>query len=155
LTRALWPLRDGMAALVRTEAAYVKPETKIYLNDTLDHTLRLIEMIESQRDMLTGLIDMHLSLSQARTNDVISFHYRVGDLHSFDVFGGHLGYEFQPGCLAVEYARTKRLFRLPHGARTHAIGCGCNSHFLQKEEMALSGAHGVPVEAVAGWIGPC
>jgi magnesium transporter len=73
LTRALWPLRDGMATLVRTEAGYVKPETKVYLNDTLDHTLRLIEMVESQRDMLTGLIDMHLSLSQARTNDVISF----------------------------------------------------------------------------------
>jgi len=73
LTRALWPLRDGMAALVRTEAAYVKAETKVYLNDTFDHTLRLIEMVESQRDMLTGLIDMHLSLSQARTNDVISF----------------------------------------------------------------------------------
>jgi magnesium transporter len=73
LTRALGPLRDALAGLVRTEAHYVKPETKLYLNDTLDHSLRLIETAESQRDMLTGLIDMHLSLSQARTNDVISF----------------------------------------------------------------------------------
>ena len=51
----------------------MQPETKTYLNDTYDHTLRLIEMVESQRDMLTGLLDMHVSLSQARTNDVISF----------------------------------------------------------------------------------
>jgi len=51
----------------------VKAETKIFLNDTLDHSLRLIELVENQRDMLTGLIEMHLSLSQARTNDVISY----------------------------------------------------------------------------------
>lgn len=73
LTRALWPLRDALAAIVRTETGCVSQETKIYFNDTLDHTLRLIEMVESQREMITGLIDMHLSLSQARTNDVISF----------------------------------------------------------------------------------
>lgn len=72
LTRSLGPLRDALAALVRAETPYVKAETKIYLNDTLDHSLRLIETAESQRDMLAGLIDMHLSLSQARTNDVIS-----------------------------------------------------------------------------------
>lgn len=70
--RTLGPVRDALAALVRTEAPYVKPETKVYLNDTLDHTLRLIETADAQRDMVTGLIDMHLSLSQAKTNDVIS-----------------------------------------------------------------------------------
>lgn len=72
MARTLGPLRDALAALVRTEATYVKPETKIYLNDTLDHALRLIETAEGQRDMLTGLIDMHLSLSQAKANEVIS-----------------------------------------------------------------------------------
>lgn len=72
MTRALGPLRDALAALVRTEARCVQPETKVYLNDTLDHTWRLIETAESQRDMVTGLMDMHLSLSQAKTNDVIS-----------------------------------------------------------------------------------
>jgi magnesium transporter len=34
--------------------------------------MRLIELVETQRDTLTGLIEMHLSLTQARTNDVIS-----------------------------------------------------------------------------------
>lgn len=72
MTRALGPLRDAVAALVRTEAKYVSPDTRVYLNDTLDHALRLIETAEHQRDMLAGLIDMHLSLSQAKINDVIS-----------------------------------------------------------------------------------
>jgi magnesium transporter len=73
LKRALWPLRDAAAGLVRAEAAFVHAETKVFLSDTLDHCVRLIDMVETDRDMLTGLIDMHLSLGQARTNDVIGF----------------------------------------------------------------------------------
>lgn len=69
--RVLRPMRDALAALVRTEAKCVTAETKIFLNDTLDHSLRQIETAESQRDTVAGLIDLHLSLSQAKTNDVI------------------------------------------------------------------------------------
>jgi len=72
LQRTLWSLRDALAALLRSEAGYIGPETKVYLNDTLDHAIRLIELVDTQRDMTTGLIEMHLSLSQARTNDIIS-----------------------------------------------------------------------------------
>lgn len=42
------------------------------LNDTIDHAIRLIQMVETERDVMTGLVEMHLSLSQARTNEVIS-----------------------------------------------------------------------------------
>ncbi|MER9231969.1 magnesium/cobalt transporter CorA [Mesorhizobium sp. M0622] len=73
LKGVLWPMRDALATMIRNDVPYVKAETKLFLNDTLDHSLRLIELVETQRDMLTGLIEMHLSLSQARTNDVISY----------------------------------------------------------------------------------
>ncbi|RVC72348.1 magnesium and cobalt transport protein CorA, partial [Mesorhizobium sp. M2A.F.Ca.ET.046.02.1.1] len=73
LKGVLWPMRDALATLIRNDVPFVKAETKIFFNDTLDHSLRLIELVENQRDMLTGLIEMHLSLSQARTNDVISY----------------------------------------------------------------------------------
>jgi magnesium transporter len=72
LKRWLWPVRDAVAGLMRSETPYVHEETRVFLNDTLDHTVRLIEIVETYREMLTGLIDMHLSLVQARTNDVIS-----------------------------------------------------------------------------------
>ncbi|UDL92312.1 magnesium/cobalt transporter CorA [Mesorhizobium sp. PAMC28654] len=73
LKGVLWPMRDALATLIRNDVPFVKAETKVFLNDTLDHSFRLIELVETQRDMLTGLIEMHLSLSQARTNDVISY----------------------------------------------------------------------------------
>ncbi|CCV15609.1 magnesium/cobalt transporter CorA [Mesorhizobium sp. STM 4661] len=73
LKGVLWPMRDALATLIRNDVPYVKAETKVFLNDTLDHSLRLIELVETQREMLTGLIEMHLSLSQARTNEVIGY----------------------------------------------------------------------------------
>jgi magnesium transporter len=73
LKRALWPIRDAVAALARSDSHIIAPDTKIFLNDTSDHAITLLEAVEGQRDMLTGMIDMHLSLSQSRTNDIISF----------------------------------------------------------------------------------
>lgn len=73
LKGVLWPLRDALAALIRSDSACVHADTKIFLNDTLDHSMRLIELIETQRDTITGLMEMHLSLSQARTNDIIGY----------------------------------------------------------------------------------
>lgn len=70
--RTLGPLRDAIATLLRAEAQFVAAETKVYLNDTLDHATRLLDTVEMYRDMLTGLIDMHLSLSQAKTSEVIN-----------------------------------------------------------------------------------
>ena len=60
----LFPVRDAIAGLVRTEVPFVTAETRVYFNDTLDHSISLIELVETQRDMLTGLIEMNLSLSQ-------------------------------------------------------------------------------------------
>jgi magnesium transporter len=63
---------DAIGALIRTDSAFVAAETKLYLNDSYDHAVRLIEMVETFRDTLTGLIELHLSLQQARTNEVVN-----------------------------------------------------------------------------------
>ncbi|MCX8570210.1 MULTISPECIES: magnesium/cobalt transporter CorA [Hyphomicrobiales] len=71
LKRTIWPLRDALTTLVRADASFISAETKVYFNDTLDHSIRLSETVESQRETMIGLIEMHLSLSQARTNEII------------------------------------------------------------------------------------
>lgn len=71
LKRTLWPLRDAVSALIRSDATFISAETKVYFNDTLDHAIRLSESVESQRETMIGLIEMQLSLSQARTNEII------------------------------------------------------------------------------------
>lgn len=72
LKRSLWPLRDALAGLIRADAPYLGTDTRLYVNDTLDHVVRQIELVETYRETVTGLIELHLSLAQARTNQVIS-----------------------------------------------------------------------------------
>jgi len=72
LKRTLWPLRDALAGLIRADVSYLHRETVVYLNDTLDHAVRLIELVETDRELLTELLDMHNSLSQARVTEVVS-----------------------------------------------------------------------------------
>lgn len=71
LKRTIWPLRDALTTLLRSDAPFISAETKVYFNDTLDHSIRLSETVESQRETMISLIEMHLSLSQARTNEII------------------------------------------------------------------------------------
>ncbi|WP_378945089.1 magnesium/cobalt transporter CorA [Mesorhizobium sp. ANAO-SY3R2] len=71
LKRTIWPLRDALSTLIRSDADFISADTKVYLNDTLDHAIRLTENVEAQRETMIGLIEMHLSLTQARTNEII------------------------------------------------------------------------------------
>ncbi|MBP0440538.1 magnesium/cobalt transporter CorA [Tianweitania sediminis] len=72
MKRWLSPLRDAVAGLTRSDARYVTAETKLYLNDTLDHVTTQLSLAETYRDTVTNLIEMHMSIAQARTNDVIN-----------------------------------------------------------------------------------
>ncbi|GHD15476.1 magnesium/cobalt transporter CorA [Tianweitania populi] len=70
--RWLWPLRDAISGLLRSDAPFLTAETKIYLRDTLDHVASAIEIVETYRETVTGLIEMHMSMAQAKTNEVIN-----------------------------------------------------------------------------------
>jgi magnesium transporter len=71
MRRAIWPLRDLLNALLRDEAALVGPQTRLYLRDCYDHTVQLIDMIETYREIATGLVDIHLSSLSNRMNEVM------------------------------------------------------------------------------------
>jgi magnesium transporter len=99
--RWLWPVRDAISALIRADNSFVAEETKLYLNDTYDHAVRLIEMVETFRDTLTGLIELHLSLQQARTNEVVNLLTIVSTIFiPLTFLAGIWGMNFDPGTSA-------------------------------------------------------
>jgi magnesium transporter len=71
LRRSLWPLREVIGSLERGESEIIKPTTLLYFRDIYDHTIQVIDNIESFRDMLTGLLDIYLSSIANRTNEVM------------------------------------------------------------------------------------
>lgn len=69
--RAIWPQRELLSALLRDDGGLVSAQTQVYLRDCYDHTVQLIDMIEMDREIASGLIDIHLSSVSNRMNEVM------------------------------------------------------------------------------------
>lgn len=71
LRRIAWPEREVIHALQREEAGVIAAETKVFLRDVYDHTIQVIDMIETFRDLAGGLLDVYLSSVSNRMNEVM------------------------------------------------------------------------------------
>ena len=70
IRKAVWPLREMIGSLERFELKF-KPETLPFLRDLYDHTVQVIETVESYRDVLIGLRDTFLNTVSNRMNAVM------------------------------------------------------------------------------------
>jgi magnesium transporter len=66
LRRAVWPLREVISGLQREDNALVRPATKPYLHDIYDHTVQIMETIESFHDQIAGMQDIYMSSNSQR-----------------------------------------------------------------------------------------
>lgn len=80
LTRAVWPLREVINVMERGESPLIKDSTRIYLRDIYDHTIRVIDSIETFRDLLSGMLDIYLSSISNRMNEIMKFLTIVGTI---------------------------------------------------------------------------
>jgi len=71
LRKSVWPLRELLTSLDRGESTLVRPGTRVYLKDIYDHTVEVIETVETYRDVLAGMLENHLTLITNRLNEVI------------------------------------------------------------------------------------
>jgi len=71
LRKSVWPLREVISRLERWESSLIQKSTGIYLRDVYDHTIQVIDAIETFRDMLSGMLDIYLSSISNRMNEVM------------------------------------------------------------------------------------
>jgi len=71
LRKSVWPLREVVSSLERGGSKLIHESMHIYLRDVYDHTIRIIETIETFRDVLSGLLDIYLSSISNRINAVM------------------------------------------------------------------------------------
>ncbi len=69
--RAVAPLREVLAASLRKEADFIGDEAVVHMQDVYDHVLRVTDWIETQRDLLTGLLEADLAVVSNRMNQVM------------------------------------------------------------------------------------
>jgi magnesium transporter len=71
LRKSVWPLRELINALLRGESQLIHESTRIYLRDVYDHTIQVIDTVETYRDILSGMLDIYLSSVSNRMNEVM------------------------------------------------------------------------------------
>jgi magnesium transporter len=71
IRRAVWPLREALSTLGREQTPHVQPETRKYLRDLHDQTVQVMDLVETYRDLGSGLTDLYLSSVSNRLNEVM------------------------------------------------------------------------------------
>jgi len=67
----VWPLREVVSAMERSESVLIKESTRVYLRDVYDHAIRVIDTMETFRDMLSGMLDLYISSVGQKTNETM------------------------------------------------------------------------------------
>ena len=71
LRRMVSPLRELLASIQRSDSALISHHSKQYFSDVYDHAIRIIEAIESYRDLIAGMLDIYLSSLSNKMNETM------------------------------------------------------------------------------------
>jgi len=69
--RSVWPLREVISLLERAESPLVDKTTAIYFRDVYEHTIQVMDTVDTYRDILSGMFDIYLSSISNRLNEVM------------------------------------------------------------------------------------
>ena len=71
LRKQVWPMRDLINNMIRSETTLINASSDMYLRDLSDHVTRIIDTVETYRDLLSGIMDIYLSSNANRMNEVM------------------------------------------------------------------------------------
>jgi magnesium transporter len=71
LRKSIWPMREVVSNMQRGDYPLIKKTTIIFLRDAYDHTIQVVETIETFRDMVSGLLDLYLSNVSNHMNEIM------------------------------------------------------------------------------------
>jgi magnesium transporter len=71
IRRTIWPLRDSIYSLCRDSHPLISDNTRVYLRDCYDHALRLMDVVETYREIGHDLMDIYLSTVNNRMNEIM------------------------------------------------------------------------------------
>ncbi|HKB84290.1 MAG TPA: magnesium/cobalt transporter CorA [Burkholderiales bacterium] len=69
--KSVWPLREVITSLQRSESALIRESNAAYFRDLQDHIMRVTDGVDTFRDLLNGMLDSYYSTITTRTNSVV------------------------------------------------------------------------------------
>lgn len=73
LRKKVAPMRDMVNNLIRTENKLISDNTQLFLRDLQDHITRIVDSVETYRDLLSGIMDIHISTNANKMNEVMKW----------------------------------------------------------------------------------
>ena len=71
IRKSVWPLREMLSGLYRLSEDFFNEETRLYLRDVVDHAAMAVDIVETQREMVSSLMDLYLSTVSNRMNEIM------------------------------------------------------------------------------------
>ena len=112
--RAVWPTREVLAAMTREDFAFMPQSVHPYLRDSYDHAIQLIDVVETYREVGTGLLDLHLTSISTRTNEIMKLLTIVATIFiPLTFLAGVWGMNFDPASSPWNMPELKAYFGYP------------------------------------------
>jgi magnesium transporter len=73
LRHKISPVRELVSGLLHSDSEMIHESTRLYLNDLYDHVVRVLDSIESYRDITAGILDIYMSSVSNRMNEIMKF----------------------------------------------------------------------------------
>jgi magnesium transporter len=80
LRKTVWPLREAISFLERGDSDLLQHANRVYFRDVYDHTVQVIDTVETYRDLLSSMLDLYLSSISNRTNEIMKFLTVIGTI---------------------------------------------------------------------------
>lgn len=114
LRKSVWPLRELINILKRQESEIILDSTVIYLNDLYDHTIQVIDTVETLKDILAGMLDIYLSSISNRMNEIMKVLTIFAAIFiPLTFIAGIYGMNFDPGSSPLNMPELKWYYGYP------------------------------------------
>lgn len=80
MRRSVWPVREILGRLERLESPLVDPSTHPFLRDAYDHAVQVVDLVESLRDLVSGLTDLYMTVLSNRMNEIMKVLTIIGTI---------------------------------------------------------------------------
>jgi magnesium transporter len=125
LRRTAFPEREVINALQREEAHLIRPETRVFLRDCYDHTIQVLDMIETYRDLASGLLEVYLSSLSNRLNEVMKVLTIISTIFiPLSFIAGVYGMNFNPQASPLNMPELNWVFGYPFALGLMAVLAG-------------------------------
>ena len=114
LRRTAWPERDAISAFSREESHLISAETTVFIRDCYDHIIQVIDMIETYRDLASGLQEAYLSSLSNRMNEIMKVLTIISTIFiPLTFIAGIYGMNFDPDASPLNMPELKWFFGYP------------------------------------------